>query len=143
MLGKLIGGYLNVEAELQIGLKGQAETIVTEKNTAKSMGSGLVDVFATPALIGLMEEAAVNALSLDAEDSSVGTALDIKHVAATPIGMRVWAEAELIEIDRRRLVFEVNAYDEVEKIGTGRHERFIIKKDQFIKKAESKAKNQE
>ncbi|WP_425802182.1 thioesterase family protein [Desulfitobacterium sp. Sab5] len=132
-----------MNAELRIGLKGKAETIVTEKNTAKSLGSGLVDVFATPALIGLMEGAAVNALVLNPEDSSVGTALDIKHLAATPVGMRVWAEAELVEIDRRRLIFEVNAYDEVEKIGTGRHERFIIKKDQFLKKAELKAKNQE
>lgn len=127
--------------ELKIGLKGRAENIVHEANTAKSMGSGSLEVFATPALVALMEAAAVNALRLEAGESSVGTALEITHSAATPVGMKVWAEAELVEIDRRRLFFEVNAYDEVEKIGSGRHERFIIQKERFLSKSNQKLEN--
>lgn len=125
--------------ELKIGLKGRAENVVNESNTAKSMGSGSLEVYATPALVALMEAAAVNALNLEAGESSVGTALEIKHSAATPIGMKVWAEAELVEIDRRRLVFEINAYDEVEKIGSGRHERFMIQDERFLSKAYQKS----
>ncbi|MEA4901217.1 thioesterase family protein [Desulfitobacterium sp.] len=125
--------------ELKIGLKGRAENVVNEGNTAKSMGSGSLEVYATPALVALMEAAAVNALNLEAGESSVGTALEIKHAAATPIGMKVWAEAELVEIDRRRLVFAINAYDEVEKIGSGRHERFIIQTERFLSKAYQKS----
>lgn len=125
--------------ELKIGLKGRAENVVHERNTAKSMGSGSLEVFATPALVALMEAAAVNALKLESGESSVGTALEIKHLAATPIGLKVWAVAELVEVDRRRLVFEINAYDEVEKIGSGRHERFILQEEQFLRKANQKS----
>ena len=129
--------------ELQVGQKGRAEIVVEGRNTAKSMGSGSLDVLATPALVAIMEEAAVNALELDEGESTVGTALDIKHLAATPVGMKVWAEAELVEIDRRRLVFEVNAYDEVEKIGSGRHERFMIQAERFLNKTNQKLEKQE
>lgn len=131
-----------MQTELEIGLKGRAEAVVHEKNTAKSMGSGSLEVFATPALVALMEAAAVNALKLDEGESSVGTALEIKHLAATPIGLRVWAEAELVEVDRRRLVFKVMAYDEVEEIGSGRHERVIIQEERFLSKALQKSGNQ-
>lgn len=127
-----------MDSKLKIGLKGRAENIVNKENTAKNMGSGSLDVFATPALVALMEAAAVNALQLEAGESSVGTALEITHSAATPVGMKVWAEAELIEVDRRRLVFEVNAFDEVEKIGSGRHERFIIQEERFLSKTNQK-----
>lgn len=129
--------------ELQVGQKGRAEIVVEGRNTAKSMGSGSLDVLATPALVAIMEEAAVNALELDEGESTVGTALDIKHLAATPVGMKVWAEAELVEIDRRRLIFEVNAYDEVEKIGSGRHERFMIQAERFLNKTNQKLEKQE
>lgn len=129
--------------ELRVGQKGRAEIVVEGRNTAKSMGSGSLDVLATPALVAIMEEAAVNTLELDEGESSVGTALDIKHLAATPVGMKVWAEAELVEIDRRRLVFEVNAYDEVEKIGSGRHERFMIQAERFLNKTNQKLEKQE
>ncbi|WP_006715640.1 thioesterase family protein [Desulfitobacterium metallireducens] len=127
--------------DLKVGLKGRAENVVYEANTAKSMRSGSLDVFATPALVALMEAAAVNALQFEAGESSVGTALEIIHSAATPIGMKVWAEAVLVEVDRRRLVFEIDAYDEVEKIGSGRHERFIIQEDRFLSKANQKSGN--
>ncbi|HVJ50406.1 thioesterase family protein [Desulfitobacterium sp.] len=125
--------------ELKIGLIGRAENVVNERNTAKSMGSGSLAVFATPALVALMEAAAVNTLKLDEGESSVGISLEIKHSAATPIGVKVWAEAVLVEVDRRRLVFEVNAYDEVEKIGSGRHERVIIQEERFLSKANLKS----
>lgn len=130
-------------AELVVGLKGRAEKTVDYTNTAKTMGSGSLDVFATPALVAMLEEAAVNALVLEAGQSSVGVSLDIKHTAATPLGMKVWANAELIEIDRRRLVFKVEAFDEKEQIGSGLHERFIIVAEKFMSKATSKNIEQE
>ena len=130
-------------AEIIPGLKGRAEKTVNETNTAKTMGSGLLDVFATPALVAMMEEAAVNALELGEGQSSVGVSLDIKHVAATPIGIKVWALAELIEVDRRRLVFKVEAFDEKELIGSGIHERFLIDADKFMAKTQMKLSGQE
>ena len=119
---------------LTIGLKYTASTTVTEDKTARMMGSGTLDVFATPAMIALMEEAAYKAVesALDAGCGSVGTYLDIKHTAATPLGMTVRAEAELCEIDGRRLVFTLKAYDEAGLIGEGRHERFIIQNEKFM-----------
>lgn len=130
-------------AELIVGLKGKAEKKVDQTNTAKTMGSGSLDVFATPSLVAMMEEAAVNALRLEAGQSSVGVSLDIKHTAATPLGMKVWANAELIEIDRRRLVFRVEAFDEKEQIGSGLHERFLIDAEKFMTKTLSKSNEQE
>ena len=129
--------------ELTLGLKGRAEKVVDQTNTAKEMGSGSLDVFATPALVAMMEEAAVKALVLEAGQSSVGVSLDIKHTAATPLGMKVWANAELIEIDRRRLVFKVEAFDEKEQIGSGKHERFLIDSEKFMSKTLSKTLEQE
>ncbi|HHY27482.1 MAG TPA: thioesterase family protein [Desulfitobacterium dehalogenans] len=125
-------------AELTMGLKGRAEKIVDQTNTAKTMGSGSLDVLATPALVAMMEEAAVRALNLAEGQSTVGVSLNIKHTAATPLGMKVWADAELIEIDRRRLVFQIEAYDEKELIGSGTHERFIIDVEKFMTKTHSK-----
>lgn len=124
--------------ELSIGLKGRANTVVNPDNTALALGSGSLQVFATPAMVALIEEAAVNALNLEGENTSVGTLLEIQHVAATPVGMKAWAEAELIEIDRRRLIFKVSAYDEAGKIGEGRHERFLINSIQFMEKVLAK-----
>lgn len=124
--------------EIQVGMRGQAETVVTTQNTADSVGSGLLPVFATPSMIALMEEAAVKALNLEGTASSVGIAIDIRHLAATPLAMKVWAEAEVIEVDRRRVVFNVFAYDEREKIGEGRHERFLIDSEQFMRKVAGK-----
>ncbi|MEL1135817.1 thioesterase family protein [Desulfitobacterium sp. THU1] len=129
--------------ELTLGAKGRAEKLVDQTNTAKTMGSGSLDVFATPALVAMMEEAAVNALTLEDGQSSVGVALDIKHTAATPLDMKVWAVAELIEIDRRRLVFKLEAFDEKELIGTGVHERFLIDAEKFMSKALLKRSEQE
>lgn len=124
--------------DLEVGMKGSAETVVKASNTAKAMGSGQLEVFATPALVALMEEAAVKALKLPQGQSSVGTSLEIKHTAASPIGTKIIATAELMEIDRRRLVFQVEARDEAGQIGAGKHERFIIDVESFLAKAQKR-----
>ncbi|EHQ90252.1 thioesterase family protein [Desulfosporosinus youngiae] len=123
---------------LNVGIKGQAQTTVTVSNTAKAMGSGQLEVFATPAMVALMEQAAVNALELPQGQSSVGTSITIKHTAATPLGAKVFATAELLEIDRRRLVFQVEACDEAGQIGIGNHERFIIDIEPFLAKTQNR-----
>lgn len=123
---------------LQLGVQGQAQTTVTGLNTAKAMGSGSLEVFATPSMVALMEQAAVNSLDLPVGQSSVGTSLIITHTAATPLGVKVTATAELIEIDRRRLVFKVDVHDEAGQIGEGKHERFIIDVEPFLVKAQSR-----
>lgn len=127
---------------LTVGLKGRQEVIVSEVNSAKTMGSGTLDVFATPSMIALMELTAWKSVAehLDEGCGTVGTLLNVTHDAPTPFGMKVWCESELVEIDGRRLVFEVAAYDEKGKIGGGRHERFIIQNDKFQDKANKKAK---
>ena len=125
-----------------IGLKGRAETIVTDSNTASAVGSGLVPVFATPYMIAIMENAAVNALLPHLSDSegSVGTHLNVSHDAATPIGMKVWAEAEVIAVDGKKITFSVAAFDEAGPIGKGSHERFIINPERFLAKTQAKLK---
>ena len=125
---------------LETGLKLTLTTTVTEDKTARLMGSGTLDVFATPAMIALMEETAYKSVqnALDEGMGSVGTYLDVKHLAATPLGMTVTCEAELCEIDNRRLVFTVKAYDEVGVIGEGRHERFIVQNEKFMAKTNAK-----
>lgn len=122
------------------GIQGKAETIVNEHNTAKAMGSGTLEVFATPAMVALMESAAYQSVvsALEPGMGTVGTLMEIKHLSATPLGMRVTAESELVEVDGRRLVFSVQASDESGLIGTGTHERFIVKDEKFMAKAESK-----
>lgn len=123
-----------------IGSVGRASAVVHEKNTAKAMGSGSLDVFATPALVALMEEAAVHGLQLSREQTTVGISIDLKHMAATPLGMNVWAEAVLTEMDRRKLTFQIKAYDERGLIGEGRHERFLVAEAEFMKKTMEKLK---
>ena len=125
---------------LEINIQGRAESLVCEQNTAASMGSGDLPVFATPCMLALMEEAAQRSVApcLEEGQSTVGTRLCVSHDAATPLGMKVWAESRLTEIDGRRLVFEVKAFDECGLIGQGTHERFIIKRQRFLEKTQSK-----
>ena len=125
---------------LTVGSEGKAETVVTETNTAAAVGSGLVPVFATPYMIALLENAAVNAVqaSLEEGQGTVGTRLEVTHDAATPVGMKVWAEAELTAVEGKKLTFAVKAFDEAGPIGGGVHERFIITVDRFLAKAEAK-----
>lgn len=121
---------------ISVGLKGRCETLVVQENTAAAVGSGLLPVFATPMMMGLMENAAVNAVSehLAEGEGTVGTHLDVSHDSATPIGMKVWAEAELTAVDGRSLTFTVSAYDERGLIGKGIHQRFIIQNEKFMAK---------
>lgn len=125
---------------IPVGIKGRADTVVTEQNTASAVGSGLVPVFGTPFMIALMENAAVNALEpyVEAGQGSVGTHLDVSHDAATPIGLKVWAEAELTAVEGKALTFSVIAYDEAGPIGKGTHNRFLIDVDRFLAKTEKK-----
>lgn len=126
--------------ELYKGITGSSETMVDESNTALSMGSGELEVFATPAMVALMEEAASQSVKpyLDENSTTVGTLVEIEHISATPVGVKVTCESELCHIDGRKLVFNVTASDNSGLIGRGKHERFIVEKDRFMKKAESK-----
>lgn len=125
---------------LKVGVKGEARTTVSEKNTAATMGSGSITVFATPAMIALMENAALSSVQdyLPEGSTTVGIKISSSHIAATPLGMEVTAKSELTEIDGKRLVFKVEAFDSVEKIGEGIHERFIINIDKFMAKNDGK-----
>lgn len=125
---------------LELHIKGTAALTVTDGVTAAAVGSGMLPVFATPSMIALIEKAAAEsvAASLDPGMTTVGTKLDIVHTAATPVGMAVRAETELSEIDGRRLVFTVRAFDEAGEIGSGTHERFIVNAEKFLAKAEAK-----
>ena len=127
---------------IETGMKGRAEAVVAQENTAQAVGSGLVPVFATPYMMALMENAAVNAVQaqLAPDEGTVGIRLDVTHDAATPIGMKVWAEAEVTAVEGRKLTFTVTAYDEAEKIGGGTHQRFIIKPEKFLAKTQAKVK---
>ena len=119
--------------ELKTGLVGESSEVVTDQLTAASHGSGLVPAFATPAMIALMENASVAAIQkyLSAGQTSVGTEVNIQHLAATPVGMRVRARSELTAVDGRRLSFKVEAWDDKEKIGEGTHVRAIIDDARF------------
>lgn len=116
------------------------EREVTENDTAKAFGSGELEVLATPKMIALMEEASYKCVAdgLDAGASTVGTYLDVKHLAATPVGMKVKVESALEEVDGRRLVFALKAYDECGLIGEGKHERFVVFSEKFVTKAYAK-----
>lgn len=125
---------------MQTGIIGHKELTVTEELTAAHIGSGLVSVFATPMMIALMEGTCAESVvtQLEVGQGTVGTHVNVSHCAATPVGMRVRCESELVEIDRRRLVFKVAAYDERGLIGEGTHERFIIDTEKFQAKIDAK-----
>lgn len=125
---------------IETGIKGHREQIVTPEMSAARVGSGLVDVFATPMLVALVEQTCYESVlpQLEEGQGTVGTLVNVSHVSATPVGRRVWCESELVEVDRRRLVFKVKAYDDCGLIGEGTHERFIIDTAKFIDKLNSK-----
>ena len=127
-------------AGLRLGLKGRAEIVVGEEHTAPKVGSGRVHVLATPVMINLIEAAALAAVEhlLPSGQQSLGTHLDVRHFAATPVGMRVSAEAELVKIDGRLLSFRVSASDAVELIGDGTHERVVVTLDRFDQRVQKK-----
>ena len=125
---------------LKPGLAAEKHETVTDGNTAASYGSGGIAVYATPAMVALMEGAAFSAAEAPLPQgwSTVGTELNVKHLSATPVGMKVYARAELLGIDGRALSFKVEAFDEAGKIGEGSHGRFIIEVDKFLARTEGK-----
>lgn len=126
--------------DIAAGLTGTSQTVVDESNLATALGSGTVAVFGTPAMVALMEEAAVSALSsvLPADLTSVGIYLEIHHLAATPPGIAVQATAIVKEVDGRVVTFELNASDGAEPIGRGIHRRVIVDQARFLQRAQEK-----
>lgn len=125
-----------MEFDFKTGAKGHKETTVTEDDTAKKIGSGLLDVFSTPSLVALMESTAQSSISdvLPCGYGTVGIEMNVKHIKATPVGMKVRCESVLTEVDRRKLTFKIEAYDEAGKIGEAVHSRFVIENEKFLKK---------
>lgn len=134
-----------VEFNLKKGLKGVAQTVVNEENSAEKFAKPMVPAFATPMLVSLMDLAAINSVKDHLPEGyiSVATKISITHLAATPLGMTVTAEATLIDIFQNRLTFEVTAFDEMEKVGEGTVERYIIDLERFSKKMLARKKPQE
>ena len=120
--------------EFKTGMTNRFDKVVLDEDTAKRLASGTIEVFSTPMMVAMMECAAKDLVQPYLEEgySTVGTSLNIKHISATKVNKRVWAIAELIEIDRKRLTFKIDAFDEDKKIGEGTHERFIIENQKFI-----------
>lgn len=126
--------------ELKVGLRREITTTVTDDMLASHFQSGFLDVFATPAMIALMEKAALLCAEEYLEEgyTTVGSKVEISHIAPTPKGMEVKAVAQIIDIQERKIVFKVEAYDKFEKIGEGIHERFIVSRERFLQKAYQK-----
>ncbi len=125
---------------METGIKGKQECIVSYQQTAEYISSGLLPVFATPCMIQLMESTARQSVEpyLTEGQSTVGTSVNIRHLASTFVGCTVTCESELVEIDRRRLVFSVKVYDSKELLGEGTHERFIIDNEKFLARLDVK-----
>ena len=131
-----------MDIQLKAGLSCEVSLAVEEKHTAKALASGLAEVFATPALIALMENAAYLCVqsALPLGTSTVGSEICAKHLAATPVGLKVTARATLTAAEGRKLTFDIEAFDEAEKIGEATHVRYVIDQEKFLKKAYAKAK---
>lgn len=131
---------LNVPEALKAGLSGTAEIVVGTRDTAPHVGSGKIGVLATPIMVNLMEAAALQAVErfMAPGYQTVGTHLDVRHFAATPVGMRVRARAELVKVDGRTLTFRIDAEDERERVGEGVHERLIINVERFDQRMQKK-----
>lgn len=121
---------------LHIGIEGEKEIIVQTEDTAARYGSGLIEVFATPAMIGLMESTAQQSVQHLLDDGliTLGTEVNIRHLKATPVGMKVNCKSKLIAIEGKKLLFEVNASDETGIIGDGTHSRYIVDAEKFMAK---------
>lgn len=131
---------ISVSYNLEVGMSARVDQEVTIDQTASKFGSGDVLVYATPVMIGLMEHASLKAVDCHLPEglATVGIHLDVKHLAATPVGMNVYATAELTKVEGKKLSFKIEAFDEEDKIGEGTHERYIITLEPFLKAAESK-----
>jgi fluoroacetyl-CoA thioesterase len=128
---------------IKIGIRGAAEIVVGEEHTAPRVGSGRVRVLATPVMINVMEAAALAAIEhrLPAGHQSLGTHLDIGHYAATPVGMRLRATAEVTKVEGRTVTFRVEAFDEKERVGDGTHTRVVVNVERFDKRVQAKLQN--
>ena len=126
--------------EITVGMKGRADTLCEREDTAKEVGSGSLLVYATPCMVALMEGAACEAIeeALPEGKTTVGTAMNIEHIAATPVGLDVWAEAEVTEVNGKVITFSVAAYDEKGQIGKGTHKRCMVDTQKFLDKAYDK-----
>ena len=126
--------------EITVGMKGEVATLVEREDTAKEVGSGSLLVYATPCMVALMEGAACEAIeeALAEGQTTVGTALNIEHISATPVGLDVRAEATVTAVDGKVITFEVKAFDEAGEIGRGTHKRVIINAQKFLDKTYSK-----
>lgn len=131
-----------MEFAIKPGMTCEKTETVTENNTALLCGSGTIDVYATPAMVALMENASHSCVDphLPFGYITVGMFVDVKHLVATPIGMKVRAKAELVVVDGKRLEFKIEAFDEKEKIGEGTHGRYIVNQEKFMAKTEEKLK---
>ncbi|MDE7310286.1 MAG: thioesterase family protein [Eubacterium sp.] len=130
---------------LTVGISNEITREVTKETTAAVLGSGMLEVYATPAMVALMEETCMKSVQAEMEEGcgTVGTGLTIHHKAATPVGMKVRCVSKLVEVDGRKLVFDVQAFDEAGLIGQGTHERFIIENDKFFQKASKKLESKQ
>ena len=126
--------------EITVGMKAEVGTLVEREDTAKEVGSGDLLVYATPCMVALMEGAACEAIAeaLNETQTTVGIALNIEHISATPVGMDVRAEAEVTAVEGKVITFAVRAFDEVGEIGNGTHKRFIVSSQKFLDKAYAK-----
>ena len=126
--------------EITVGMKGEVSTLVEREDTAKEVGSGDLLVYATPCMVALMEGAACEAIAASLSDTqtTVGTALNIEHLSATPVGLEVRAEAEVTAVEGKVITFEVRAFDEAGEIGKGTHKRVLVSSQKFLEKAYAK-----
>lgn len=125
---------------MEVGIKDRKEILVDEDNTALKLGSGSMEVFATPAMVSLIEKTCWESIDeyLEDKQTSVGISLKITHESASPIGMKVWCKSELIDIDRNKLTFKAEVFDEKGLIGRGIHERFVVDSEKFLERANKK-----
>ena len=126
--------------DITVGMKGEVKSSVEREDTALEVGSGSLLVYATPCMVALMEGAACEAIAscLSEEKTSVGTYLEISHLSATPVGLEVWAEAEVVSVEGSIITFRVTAFDEAGKIGEGTHKRAVISTQRFLDKTYAK-----
>ena len=124
------------------GIKNEISLFVTQERSAAAMGSGTLEVFATPAMVALMEQTAAESVEslLEEGNTTVGTMIQVNHLAATPMGMKVTCNSELVAVEGRKLTFKLEAFDEVGLIGTANHERFVVGADRFLEKVNAKIK---
>ena len=125
---------------IEIGMKGKVSTVVEKEDTALEVGSGSLLVYATPCMAALMEGAACEAIAsgLSETETTVGTELNLQHLSATPVGLEVWAEAEVTAVEGKQITFQIQAFDESGPIGTATHKRFLVQSQRFLDKTYAK-----